>query len=183
MADFNEVKKDDWYTSRKYDRVTTFKCLFIGRHMIREQNQSKVGFDEEHQRTQDVFKINASWQHIRDVFRAMEKKYAADQDQHAAFEKMLMESRDLYRTLIAFNPYLQLYQLQAQRRTPRKTDAYASNSSFILFDKTQAKNTMQWSHVKTFEFVCYCFNCLTSFLFVFARQILMILPFSLSFLN
>ena len=37
---------------------------------------------------------------------------------------------------------------------------------------------------KTFEFVFYCFYCLTPiFCFVFARQILMFLPFSLSFLT
>ena len=43
----------------------------------------------------------------------------------------------------------------------------------------------QWSHVKTFEFVCYYLYYLKSiflFCFVFVRKILMFLPFSLSFL-
>ena len=57
----------------------------------------------------------------------------------------------------------------------------------LFFVVKRRKITMQWSHVKTFEFVCCCFNCLTSifflFCFVFARQILMFLPFSLSFLG
>ena len=50
--------------------------------------------------------------------------------------------------------------------------------SMILVEKAQynsccfsvvkrRKITMQWSHVKTFEFVCYCFYCLTSIFLLF----------------
>ena len=92
--------------------------------------------------------------------------------------------------------YLYVYQLQAQRRTSRKSVAYVWNSSYdacilikhvkicyyiflsmILVEKAQynsccvlfikrRKIAMQWSHVKTFVFVCYCFYCLTSIFFV-----------------
>ena len=48
--------------------------------------------------------------------------------------------------------------------------------SMILVEKVQlllfflvkrSKIIMQWFHVKTFEFVCYCFYCLTSIFFFF----------------
>ena len=42
------------------------------------------------------------------------------------------------------------------------------NSCCFLFVKRR-KITMQWFHVKTFEFVCYCFYCLTSILFCFCE--------------
>ena len=38
-------------------------------------------------------------------------------------------------------------------------------SKLLLLQK-EANTTMQWSHVKTFEFVFYCFYCLTSIFFV-----------------
>ena len=38
-------------------------------------------------------------------------------------------------------------------------------SKLLLLHK-EAKTTMQWSHVKTFKFVFYCFYCLTSIFFV-----------------
>ena len=41
-------------------------------------------------------------------------------------------------------------------------------SKLLLLQK-EANTTMQWSHVKTFEFVFYCFYCLTSICFVFVR--------------
>ena len=91
-----------------------------------------------------------------------------------------------------------LYYLKAQRRTPRKSVAYAWNSSYdacliqnnkacndlllyifkhdsrksavqlllVFLLWKEAKITMQWSHVKTFEFFCHYFNCLTSIFFV-----------------
>ena len=40
------------------------------------------------------------------------------------------------------------------------------NSCCFLFVKRR-KITMQWSHVKTFEFVCYCFYCSTSIFVLF----------------
>ena len=40
------------------------------------------------------------------------------------------------------------------------------NSCCFLFVKRR-KITMQWFHVKAFEFVCYCFYCLTSIFFLF----------------
>ena len=56
----------------------------------------------------------------------------------------------------------------------------AQYNSCCFFVVKRSKN-YKWSYVKTFKFVCYCFYCLTSnfflFSFVFARQILMILPF------
>ena len=36
----------------------------------------------------------------------------------------------------------------------------------ILVEK-EAKITMQWSHIKTFEFVCYCFYCSTTIFVLF----------------
>ena len=59
-----------------------------------------------------------------------------------------------------------------------------SNVVALLLQK-EANNTMQWSHAKTFEFVFYCFHCLTSiflFCFVIIRQILMFFTNFLSFL-
>ena len=82
-----------------------------------------------------------------------------------------------------------------KRKNPFKKKAVCDFKNSLLFDKTarnlllfccckkEARATMQWSHVKTFEFVFYCFYCLTSFFcFVFARQILKFLTFSISFL-
>ena len=43
----------------------------------------------------------------------------------------------------------------------------AQYNSCCFFVKKKAKITMQWSHVKTFEFVCYCFYCLTSIFVLF----------------
>ena len=40
------------------------------------------------------------------------------------------------------------------------------NSCFVV---KRRKITMQWSHVKTFKFVCYCFYCLTSIFFCFCE--------------
>ena len=39
------------------------------------------------------------------------------------------------------------------------------NSCCFLFVKRR-RITIQWFHVKTFEFACYCFNCLTLIFFV-----------------
>ena len=39
--------------------------------------------------------------------------------------------------------------------------------SCSFFVVKRNKITIQWSHVKTFDFVCYCFCCLTSIVFCF----------------
>ena len=83
-----------------------------------------------------------------------------------------------------------------KRKNPFKKKAVCDFKNSLLFDKTarnlllfccckkEARATMQWSHVKTFEFVFYCFYCLTSIfvLFCFNEINLLFLPFSLSFL-
>ena len=40
----------------------------------------------------------------------------------------------------------------------------------LFFVCEKKKNYMQWFHVKTFEFVCYCFYWLTSILLLFCLQ-------------
>ena len=98
------------------------------------------------------------------------------------------------------NGKIALFTLHIHTLTPRKSVAYAWNSSYdaciyikiikhvkicyyiyckhdisrksavqllLFFVVKRRKITMQWFHVKTFKFVCYCFYCLTSIFFFF----------------
>ena len=68
--------------------------------------------------------------------------------------------------LLLYIFFVKRRKLQCSGLTSKHSNSSAYNSCCFLFVKRR-KITMQWFHVKTFEFVCYCFYCLTSIFFVF----------------